>query len=106
MLAISPSAATPTHLDIHALEVSHVVRVDTLLVDRARRHLVLRDDAVLDGDAVVVVTERGRLVNDTRAGRVGYILVADDAEGAAGVLCGSGTRISEKSVTAEGAKGM
>lgn len=80
------------HLDVEALEVGHLVRVDALLVDRARRHLLARDDAVGDGDAVVVVTERRRLVDDARAGRVGHVRVRDDAERTALELRAGSTR--------------
>lgn len=68
------------HLDVLPLKVGHLVGKPAGLVDRARRHLVLGNDAVGDGDAVVVLAERGRLVDDARSGSSLYIVVADDAE--------------------------
>jgi hypothetical protein len=73
-------------LDVDTLVVGDLVGVKTLLVDGARGHLLLPDETVDDGDAVVIVSERGGLVNDTGTGRVGNVGVGDDAESAVGVL--------------------
>jgi hypothetical protein len=78
--------ACSTHLDVETLEVGDLVGVDSTLVDGARRHLLLLDDAVEDGDAVIVISEGGSLVNDSGTRVGGNVGVADDPEGTVGVL--------------------
>jgi hypothetical protein len=74
------------HLDILPLVLWHLVGEATRLVDRARRDLVVSDDAMGNGDAVIVLTERRRLVDDTGTGRVGDISVGEDSECAVLIL--------------------
>jgi hypothetical protein len=61
-------------------EVGNFVGVDTLFVDRARRHLLLSNDTFTYGDTVIVVTESRSLVNDTGTGSVGNVSVGYDLE--------------------------
>jgi hypothetical protein len=61
-------------------KVRDLIGVNTLLVDRARRHLLLSNDTFSDGDAVIVVTESGSLVNDTGTGSVGNVSVGYNSE--------------------------
>lgn len=94
LVASSPSESTrkaqrvgtETHLDILTLKIGHLAREHAALVDGARRHLLFLDEALRDSDAVVIFSERGRLVDDTRA-RVGRnVLVRDDFEAAVSEL--------------------
>lgn len=73
-------------LNVDALEVRDLVGVLASLVDRAGRSLLLADNAVGDGDAVVILSKGRRLVNETSS-RVGCdVFVRDDSEGAILVL--------------------
>lgn len=87
--------ASSTNLDVETLEVGDLVCVDSALVNGARGHLLFLDDAVGDGDAVIVVSESGSLVDDTSTRVRGNIGVADDLEGAIGVLLNSQTSVSQ-----------
>lgn len=78
--------ASSTNLDVETLEVGDLVGVDSTLVDGARGHLLLLNDAVENGDAVIVVSEGGSLVDDTGTRVGGNVGVADDLEGTVGVL--------------------
>lgn len=70
-----------THLDIHPLEeLSNLVRVHASLVDRARRHLVLANNLLADRDPVIVLSERRRLVNDSRSRVARHVGVDEDTE--------------------------
>ena len=53
------------HLDMQAFEVRYLVGEFASFVDWTRRHLVCCDDSRCNSDAVIVVSERGCLVNDT-----------------------------------------
>lgn len=70
-----------THLDVDTLELGNDAGESTGLVDGAGRHLLLGDDSVRDGDPVVVLSEGGRLVDETGSGVLGDVGVADDSEG-------------------------
>lgn len=68
------------NLDVLADEIGNFVGVDTLLVDGARGHLLLADNALANSDAVIVVTEGGSLVDDTSTRGIGNVSVGDDLE--------------------------
>ena len=68
------------NLDVLADEIRNFVGVDTLLVDGARGHLLLADDALANSDAVIVVTEGGSLVDDSGTRGIGNVSIGDDLE--------------------------
>ena len=70
-----------THLDVHALEIGNLFGEPAGVVDRARRHLILGDNTVGDGDPVIVFTERGCLVDDTRTRRCLDVAITYDTVG-------------------------
>jgi hypothetical protein len=73
-------------LDVLSRKVGDLLGQKAALVDRARGHLVLGDDAGGDTDAVIVVTKGRSLLNDTGTRSVGDVGVRQDAESATGVL--------------------
>lgn len=69
------------HLDVHPLEIRYLLGEPPSIVNRTRRHLILGDDPVGDGDPVIVLSKRRSLVDDTRP-RGGFdVAVADDSVG-------------------------
>ena len=69
-----------SHLNIHPRKLRHLRRELPSVIYRTWRHLVRFQHATCDRDAVIVVSERGRLVYDACT-RVGSdIRVDDDAE--------------------------
>lgn len=82
-------------LDVLALEVRHLVRKAADVVDGAGRELVGADDFVRDGDAVIVFTEGGRLVDDTGTVGVRDVLVNEDAESAVLILARCISKLAE-----------
>ena len=60
-------------LDVLSRKVGDLVGQEAALVDRARRHLVLGDDTGGDTDAVIVVTKRRSLLDDTGTRGVGDV---------------------------------
>lgn len=83
-------------LDVDTLVIGDLVGVQTLLVDGARRHLLLSDETVDDSDAVIFVSESGSLVDDTGTGSVGNVGVRDDAESTVEVLRERACELEEK----------
>ena len=69
-----------TYLDMLACEIGHLLREATCIVDGAWWHLVLADDTVFDGNAVIVLTEGGCLVDNTSTVLSSDVRVVHDAE--------------------------
>jgi len=80
-----------THLNVNSLELRNNVGKSTSLVDGARRHLLLGDDSVGDGDPVIVLSEGRSLMNETSSRILGDVGIADDSESSVFEL-----RMSEK----------
>lgn len=79
-------AKSKTHLDMHPLEIRHLLRIPPRIINRARRHFILRDNPIGDGDPVIVFTKGGGLV-DNPGSRGGFdVGVNDDSVGAVFVL--------------------
>ena len=55
------------HLDMHAGKVGDFGGETTSIVNRTRWHIFWEKHAVVDGNTVIVLTEGGSLVDDTRA---------------------------------------
>jgi hypothetical protein len=69
------------HLDVHPLEIRYLLGKPPSIVNGTRRHLILGDDPVGDGDPMIVLSKRRSLVDDTRS-RGGFdVAVADDSVG-------------------------
>lgn len=73
------NTASPTDLDVNALELWDDLGEPTGLVDRARRLLLATDDAVRDGNPVVVFSKGGRLVDESGSRVLGHVRVAHDS---------------------------
>lgn len=68
------------YLDVLTFEVWDFVGVLSFLIDGTRRHLILSNDTFSNGDSVIVLSERRRLMDDTRS-RIGSdIRIGDDSE--------------------------
>jgi hypothetical protein len=82
---------------MQTLEIRNLFGKPPSVVDRTRRHLVLGDDPVGDGDPVIVFTESGGLVDDpgTRGGL--DVAVADDSVGSVLKLA----RVAESGVSGD-----
>ena len=74
------------HLDVLTLEIRNFVGVLSFLVDRTGRHLLLSDNTLPDRDSMIVLSERGRLVNDSSSRIRGDIRIGDDSESSFGEL--------------------
>lgn len=68
------------HLDMHACKLWNLLGEPTGIIDWARGHILFAKHAVLDGDAVIILTEGGRLVNNTRTVICGHVRVVQHAE--------------------------
>lgn len=68
------------HLHILSSKVRDFFREVSNIVDGARGHLVRLDDSCCESDAVIVLTERRCLVNDTRPALAGDVCVIQDSE--------------------------
>lgn len=75
-------------LDMYTLVIWDLVREFTGLIQRARRELVLFDDAVGNSDTVIVLTESRGLMDNTSTRGIGNVLVGDDSESPVLVLLG------------------
>jgi hypothetical protein len=51
---------------MHPLEIGNLLGEPPSIVDRTRRHLILGDNPVGDSHSVIIFTESGCLVDDTR----------------------------------------
>jgi hypothetical protein len=71
---------TRPHLDLYTFKVWHLGCEPTDLVDGTRWHFVLCDNAVGDGDPVIIFTESRRLVDDTGTRGSLDVWVADHSE--------------------------
>ena len=71
------------HADLHILpcKIWHIARKPTSVVNGARRHLIHIDDFIGKCNTMIVFTEAGRLVDDTRAILIRHISVHNYAEG-------------------------
>jgi hypothetical protein len=69
-----------TYLDVLTSEVRYLLREAACVIDRTWWHLVCADDPVVDGYAVIVLTKRGCLMNNTSTILSGDIGVVHDAE--------------------------
>lgn len=79
-------AGEQTDLNIETLEVSNLIGVVALLVQRHGWHLVTLYDLRFDGNAVIVVTKGRGLVNNTSAAVVLDVGVVEHSEGLGFVL--------------------
>lgn len=64
------STITPTYFDMLPHKVRHLTRELARVIDGAWRHLVSAKDAMRKGNAVIVFTKRGSLVDDARSALV------------------------------------
>lgn len=73
---------------MHPLEIGNLLGKSPSVIDRTRRHLILGDDPVGDGDPVIVLSKSGSLVDDTRTGRGLDVAITDDSVGSVFELAG------------------
>jgi hypothetical protein len=73
-------------LDILAFKVRHFFGELPCIVDRAWRQIIRLKDAVRNGYTVIVFTERGGLVYDTRSVGVCDVRIREYSEGAVFIL--------------------
>ena len=71
------------HADLYILpcKIWHIARKPTSVVNGARRHLIHIDDFIGKCNAMIVFTEAGRLMDDTRAILIRHISVHNYTEG-------------------------
>lgn len=67
-------------LDMKSGKVRYLFCKYAAVIDGTGRHLIGSQNAVCDGDAVVILTKGRRLVDDTRTVSVGDICVYHDSE--------------------------
>lgn len=65
---------------MHAGELRNLLGESTGIIDRARGHILFAKHTVLDGDAVIILTESGRLVDNTCTVICRYVCVVQHAE--------------------------
>lgn len=65
---------------MHAGELRNLLGKPTGIIDRTRRHILFAKHTVLDRDAVIILTEGGRLVNNTGTVICGHVRVVQYAE--------------------------
>ena len=75
-----------TNLDVLTLKVWNLLGEAASIVNRARRLLVGADDAVRKRNAVIVFSERRRLVDDTSSAVACHVCVIKDSEGTVLIL--------------------
>jgi hypothetical protein len=62
-----------------ALEIRYLASEPTSVIYRTGRHLVLGHDSISNGDPVIVLSERRRLVNDTGSRGSLYVRITDNS---------------------------
>lgn len=71
---------THSYLDVQTLEVGHLVREASSIVDRAWGHFLRTQHTVRNGNSVVILTEGGGLVDNTGTVFGRYVRVVEHAE--------------------------
>jgi hypothetical protein len=66
---------------MESLEVRNFAGEVALIVDGARWELIVAEDSMGDGNAVIVFTKRRRLVDDTSTVRIGNVGIDQNPEG-------------------------
>lgn len=61
-------------------KIRHFLRKTTCIIDRTRRHLLRKKNAVLNGNAVVVLTKGRCLMDNASAVGIRYVGVGEHTE--------------------------